>query len=200
MNNFHKCRRGTPIISCTPPSACPPSACQINTATFANRTPITIPASGAATPYPSSIAVVGLAGRIIKVVVRLINISHPSPADIDILLVGPGGQNTTIMSDVGDVINVTNVTLTLDDNAPSPLPESTPLVSGTFKPTNRGLVVDPFPPPAPVPFGGAALSVFNFTNPNGIWNLFVVDDSAFLGGGSIGGGWELIITTSNCTP
>lgn len=191
---MHKCKAGTPVISCFP-LPCPPE-CRIETATFANPTPITIPDFGAATPYPSPIIVSGLTGEIIKVVVRLINISHTFPSDIDILLVSPSGQNATIMSDVGGGTDITNVTLTLDDMATSTIP--TPIVSGTFQPTNLGLLFDFFPPPAPTPSGGSALSSFNFTNPNGIWNLFVVDNAAG-DSGSIAGGWQLTIITSTCT-
>jgi MYXO-CTERM domain-containing protein len=67
-----------------------------------------------------------------------------------------------------------------------------PLVPGTFKPTNFPNA-DAFPAPAPAPSGGSALSVFNGTNPNGTWSLYVIDDAPS-DGGSIGGGWSLNIT------
>src|SRR4030095_15354857 len=43
--------------------------------------------------------------------------------------------------------------------------------------------------------GGLALSIFNGTNPNGTWSLYIVDDA----GGDIGqfaGGWTLTITST----
>ena len=130
--------------------------------------------------------------------VTLNNLSHTSPDDIDILLVGPGGQNAIIMSDVGGLTPASGVNLTLDDAAASNLPDSGPLVSGTFKPTNAG-GADAFPAPAPPPSGGSALSVFNGTDPNGTWSLYIRDDA---GGeaGSIAGGWCLNITTVEVTP
>ncbi|MFJ7183018.1 hypothetical protein [Lysinibacillus xylanilyticus] len=102
------------------------------------------------------------------------------------------------MSGVGGAEDVTNIKLTLDDLAPTAMSDINTLASGTFKPTNASNVFDSFPS-APPPSGGSMLSSFNFTNPNGTWNLFVSDDTPG-DSGSIADGWELIITTSNCTP
>ena len=112
------------------------------------------------------------------------------------LLVGPGGQNAIILSDVGSALDVVNVNLTLDDMAATALPDAAQIVSGTFRPTNIG-AGDAFAAPAPAPLGGSMLSVFNGTNPNGTWSLYIVDD---LGGdiGTLAGGWELTITTDGC--
>src|SRR5690606_31106730 len=52
-----------------------------------------------------------------------------------------------------------------------------------------------FPSPAPPPPYGASLDVFNGTDPNGEWNLYVIDDFSN-DTGYINGGWELIITTT----
>src|SRR5678816_4462236 len=80
-----------------------------------------------------------------------------------------------LMSDVGGGADVTGVDLTLTDGAP-PLPNSGPLVSGVFSPTNIS-GSDAWPAPAPVASGSSALSQFNGSDPNGDWKLFVVDDS-----------------------
>ena len=115
-----------------------------------------------------------------NVSVRLIGLTHTFPDDIDILLVGPGGQNAIIMSDVGGSTAVTGVTLTLDDFAATSLPDAGPLVTGTFKPSNYvGSGTEAWPAPAPVPSGGSALSVFTGTAPNGTWSLYVVDDRRY---------------------
>jgi hypothetical protein len=113
---------------------------------------------------------------------------------MDMLLVGPAGQNAIILSDVGTSLDVVNVNLTLDDAAAAGLPDAAQIVSGTFQPTNIG-AGDAFAAPAPAPLGGSALSVFNGTAPNGTWSLYIVDD---LGGdtGNMSGGWSLTITTS----
>src|SRR5207247_9492258 len=60
--------------------------------TFSNPAPITIPSSGSASPYPSSINVTGLTGTVLKVTATLRQFGHSFPDDVDVLLVGPGGQ------------------------------------------------------------------------------------------------------------
>src|SRR5262249_24816124 len=81
------------------------------TVSFANPSLISIPTAGAAAPYPSTIAVAGLTGRVTKVTVTLSNLSHSYLSDLDILLVGPGGQQSWLISDVGGAQNATNLTL-----------------------------------------------------------------------------------------
>ncbi len=206
------CCAGGPTPTATPTSTGTPAATATATATptatptpcppltFSNTTPIIVPATGTtagiSNPYPSNIAVAGLAGTVTNVTVRLNSFNHTFPDDVDVLLVGPGGQNAIIMSDVGTSLDVVNVTLTLDDTAATALPDAAQLVTGTFRPTNIG-AGDLFAAPAPAPAGGSMLSVFNGTAPNGTWSLYVVDD---LGGdiGNFNGGWDLSITTTNC--
>ncbi len=152
---------------------------------------ITVPAgaptttSGPADPYPTDLPVnLGPINGIFSLGgVRLLGFTHTFPADVDVMLAGPGGQNATILSDVGGGNDVTNINLLLTDGAPV-LPAT--LVSGTFSPGNLE-AGDTFPAPAPPPAGGAALSVFNGSDPNGTWKLWVVDDAsqdvgAFAGG------------------
>lgn len=143
---------------------------------FFNFTNITIPDSGPATPYPSQVSVSGLLGTIRKVRVSL-SLTHAYPDDVDILLVGPGGQNAIILSDVGGDSAIGAVNLVLEDAAANALPDGALLGPGTYRPTNFE-PGDAFPGPAPVPAGTSVLSVFEGTNPNGTWSLYVVDDFA----------------------
>jgi hypothetical protein len=164
---------------------------------FSNPAPIAIPGvgtSGPAAPYPSAISVSGLQGTIGKVTASISGYSHTFPDDLDVLLVGPGGQSVLLMSDAGGSADAVNVNLAFDDAAAASLGDGTAVVSGTYRPTNFG-TGDTFPAPAPVGPHGSTLSVFNGTAPNGTWNLFVVDD---VGGdvGSISGGWALDITVA----
>ena len=174
--------------------------------TFSNPAPITIHDAdasnpAAATPYPSNITVAGMGSRN-HIRVRLNGLSHANPSDIDILLVGPGGQRFMLMSDVGGAGSITNLTVTFDDAAAA-TPQST-LATGTFRPSDVEPAGDEdtaFPGAAPAapyaepaPAGSATLDgIFGTTSPNGVWSLYVVDDS---GGneGSISGGWDLTLT------
>jgi hypothetical protein len=154
------------------------------------------PSFGAATPYPSTITVT-TTGLVSDVNVTLTGASHVFPPDLDVLLVGPGGQSAILMADTG--VNgvpskwpMTDVDLTFDDAATDKIPNNTTTHTGTYLPT----IVGAFDGTAPAPAGpyGASLSVFNEIDPNGTWQLFVYDDRTHLGG-SITGGWSLDIAT-----
>ena len=83
----------------------------------------------------------------------LTGLQHTYPDDIDILLVGPGGQNATVMSDAGGSSDVSSINVTLDDEAAQQLPDAGQLTTGSFRPANWFEDVDPFPAPAPAPSG-----------------------------------------------
>lgn len=164
--------------------------------TYENTAPITIPSSGNATPYPSTINVSGVSGNVTTVNVEVFGFTHTWPDDVDIVLVAPGGQAFAFMSDLGGGNSVTNVNLMFDDSAAT-LPPAI-LTTGTFRPSNIS-TGDSFPAPGPgvtfqnpAPAGTATFtSTFGGIAPNGSWNLFALDD---LGGfaGSIAG-WRLTI-------
>ena len=113
-----------------------PAGATAVTKTFTNTADITIPDSGSASPYPSTIDVSNVCGTITKVTVTLDDFSHLWPEDVDILLVGPNGQTLMLMSDAGDDFSVQNVDLTFDDAATAALPNNAALASGTYKPTD----------------------------------------------------------------
>jgi subtilisin-like proprotein convertase family protein len=188
---------------------------KINTAldppAFRNTAQITVPGSGdngQANTYPSNVSVSGLQGNVTHVTVRVTGISHTFPDDLDFLLQGPQGQSVMLASDAGSPAGNTSypangITLNFDQNALRSLPDSDPLVSGFYKPTNNAPGVGPtqeLSPPAPPPPYGTSLGNFNGTDPNGTWKLFVLDDNTHLAGntnvGKIFGGWGLDISTS----
>jgi Ca2+-binding RTX toxin-like protein len=184
-----------------------------NASTFTSSTPITIPAGapsatqGAASPYPSTIAVSDVPGNVADVNVTLNGLSHTCMSDLRFLLVGPGGQDTILLSSAGSWINcdpdIVNGTITLDDEAASNYPcDAAP--SGTFKPTAEpttptghcsGLPVD-FTPPAPAGSYPVALSALDAHPASGTWSLFVFDqypeDSGSLSS------WSLDLTAGAC--
>jgi subtilisin-like proprotein convertase family protein len=137
---------------------------------------ITIPASGSqgnAAPYPSTIAVSGVP-VVTRVQVVLSGLTHSFPSDLDVLLVGPGGQSVVLMSDSGGSGDVAGVTLTFVDGF-GPLPTGQ-ITSGLYAPTPTG--TDAFPEPAPAAPHGTALSVFDGLSGNGTWSLYIVDDAS----------------------
>lgn len=162
--------------------------------TFNGSGSISVPSSGTASPYPSTISVSGVPGAVVGVTVTLNNINHTYPDDLDVLLVGPAGQSVILMSDVGGSADLVNVTLTFDDAATQELPDNSQLYPGTYRPTNKS-PSETFPSPAPsgAP-SGTGLWVFNGVNPNGTWSLYVMDDASG-DAGSIAGGWSLTITS-----
>jgi subtilisin-like proprotein convertase family protein len=149
--------------------------------------PVTINGEGPAAPYPATIAVGG--EQIVKDVnVRLLDFTHEFPDEVDVLLVGPGGQKVKLLSDAPSSGPAVNEDFRFDDQATGIMADAT--TSGTYRPTDYfDGTDDPFPAPAPgAPFGGL-LSEFNQGEPNGSWSLYVVDDTS-MDGGSIGS-WSI---------
>ncbi|CAD5910740.1 S8 family serine peptidase [Planktothrix agardhii] len=182
---------GTGYIGGTPNTATGTIVSEEVLPIFTNPNSITIPSSGSASPYPSTINVSGVSGNIANIQVSLSGLSHTWPDDVDMFLRGPGGQKVMLMSDAGDFADLNNVNLTFSDSASGTLPDGSQITSGTYRPTDYQ-VGDTFPTPAPAGPYGTALSAFNGTNPNGAWQLFVQDDVGW-DSGSIAGGWSLTI-------
>jgi hypothetical protein len=169
------------------------------------------------TPYPSSVGVSGLSGTVTKVTVDLKDFTtkpDPSnehyPEDIDVLLASPAGTpNLIIMSDVGgdNTVShpVSHADFTIDDAAPGFMQMDSQLVAGTYKPTNDNNDFDTlgdtdvFSSPAPAPSSATTLSTFNGINPNGAWQLYVMDDTR-LADSDFLGGWCINVTTATTAP
>ena len=81
---------------------------------------VTVVDDGPATPYPSTLANTN-PGLVTDVDVYLNNVNHGRAADLDLLLVGPGGQQVTLMSDAGGDNAIVNAFVVLDDEAAAPL-------------------------------------------------------------------------------
>ena len=148
------------------------------------------PVPGQAEPYPSQIVVEGQTGSISDLNVTLRGFTHTSPQDVEILLVGPSRERTTLlMQGSGGGEGVTGLTVTFDDDA-SPIPADS-LTDGSFRPTS----VDPSgfrdkTGRAPSPPHGTALSVFDGRDPNGTWELYILNPTPGASG-SISNGWTL---------
>ncbi len=168
--------------------------------------------SGIADTYPATIEADGLQGTVTKVTVRLNGVHHGFASDIHAQLVGPQGQSAVLMANPTDRLGDVGLArpdvfdgevLTFSDGAPAPPRRPS---SGVFAPFNPGFLLA-FVPPAPpnVPAPPASLAVFNGTNPNGTWKLFLVDDDDHIEltratTGVIAGGWSLDIETTGPPP
>ena len=163
---------------------------------FSQATTILVPAgsptisAGIGDPYPSLINVAGLPTTEITVKsVKLGNVNHTFPDDMDIVLVSPTGQAVILMSDAGGGTDAIGLDYTFDDAAPSLMANATFNPQGTYRPTNFG-TPDIFPAPGPGTITQATPTLASFSgNPNGDWKLYVVDgftgDFGFIGNWSI---------------
>jgi subtilisin-like proprotein convertase family protein len=145
-------------------------------------------------PYPSTVVVGADVGTITDLDVHLTGLEMPAKQSVDLMLVGPQGQRTTIFSEAGGY-SEEKVDLVLDDEAVGRVPQVSPLVSGRYRPTNYG-ASDFFPPPAPPDTGTSDLSVFDGTDPRGAWHLYGASGPLAL---SRLGGWSLDIEWTDAT-
>ena len=158
--------------------------------TFGSAVPISITEFGSAFPYPSTVLVSGMTSAVFHLRVTLTNLSHTYPDDLDLLLVGPQGQTALLMSDAGGETDLNNVTLTFDDGVAGFLPDNSPIISGTYRPSNYESNPESFPAPAPSGLYATNLAGFRNTDPNGTWSLYIVDD-AVKDSGIVAGGWGI---------
>jgi uncharacterized repeat protein (TIGR01451 family) len=172
--------------------------------TFWNTNFISIPAPqfipapdlGPGNPYPSTLAVSGISNFVENVTVTVSNLSHTYPHDIDMLLVGPGGQNSVLMSEAAAYSSVSNATITFDQTAALIVPPQGQIVSGSYQPADYN-PTNSLPSNAPAGPYSANLALFAGLSSNniwGTWSLYVFDNAAGDAGG-IANGWGLTITT-----
>lgn len=144
--------------------------------------------------------------------VTLYDVQISRASDLDVLLVGPGGQKFLLMADAGGDNGLSSeATITFSDSAIQVLPENDAIVSREYKPTTWEPNQSSFTAPAPAgpyvepgstPGGPNTLtSTFGNTNPNGTWSVFVRDDlGAFspvgLSGQAKGWGLQFLVPTA----
>jgi subtilisin-like proprotein convertase family protein len=135
----------------------------------------------AALPYPDTKPIVGLPGPIADINVTA-KVDHAFPDDIDLLLVGPQGQQVMLMSDAGAGTDLVDAQLIFDDDPPAAdLSTSGPTTDGRFKPKDFDDLIPAVCqsdalPSVPAGTQSATLAAFDGTNPNGTWRLFAADD------------------------
>jgi predicted Ser/Thr protein kinase len=169
--------------SVTGPTATGPTSTPENPfPVFSSSDPITLPGAGdpgLAEPYPSGIEVSGVDGTIADINVTLNGLTQVTPEDVAILLVGPQPDRpgAILMQGVGGDRPLDVGFVTFDDESLEVITD--PLVEGTFAPT----AVDPEgfqdgSAKAPSPDHFIPLSGFNGEDPNGTWELFLLDPSS----------------------
>lgn len=183
---------------------------------FANTGAMSIVSVGTGTTvaYPSRVVVSGLSGTISKVTLTLSGLTHGKLDDLEVLLVAPGGQTFVPLGDAGGTTSgVSGINLTFDDAAASLISDTAAPASGTYRPSSYNNSDDggsaptggsSIPPPSgPYPRAASQGSstfanVFNGSNPNGTWSLYLYDDVTGDGTTSVSGGWSLnFVTTSD---
>jgi hypothetical protein len=140
--------------------------------------------------------------RLKSVRVVLTNLSHNFPDDLDFLLVGPDGRNLEFWSDAGGTADITSGNFTISDNAAAPLPNSTLITSGAYRPTDYTDLLGvetssnwsgapSIPINHPGPTGAATLTsvVAGAWVPDTTYTLYVRDDEFGIAGSL--GSWSL---------
>ena len=171
---------------------------------FTDATAITVPADGTTTgpadPYPAPLGVFGI-GAVTDVNVRLNNYSHTNPNDVSAVVRAPNGTSYLLMHGAGDGTDTSFNQVTFDQAAAQAIPDTGAIVTTSYRPAAYEALpsfpapgpLTSFVNPGPVSSGTGLLSVFNGSNPNGEWKLFIID-RASPGSGFLPTGWTLDIT------
>ena len=117
------------------------------TTVVSNSAMIIINDKAIASPYPSTINISGLGGSLLKATITVTNLWHPSPKDIDAVLVSPSQLDTLFMAHAGGQNALQGVTITFDDAASNSLPQLTPITTlPNAVITNKPTAYQPVPP------------------------------------------------------
>ena len=96
----------------------------------------TNPGLPGAAVYPSTINVTGMRGRVTKITVSF-RLTSTFPDDLDMLLVGPTGAKTLLLSDAGGSGDPVSVPYFIDDDAADPFPDggATVVPAASYRPS-----------------------------------------------------------------
>ncbi|HVV70700.1 MAG TPA: proprotein convertase P-domain-containing protein, partial [Verrucomicrobiae bacterium] len=163
--------------------------------TFVSSPAIIINDNAAATPYPATLSVSGLLGKLSAATVTLNGFTHHYPSDVGVLLVGPNNQKIVLMDKAGGGTPATNLNLTFNQAAAAAIPQGAALATGSYKPADYNSATFDYPSPAPAHPYSVDLSSLNGAVPNGTWSLYVIDETP-PDSGAISNGWSLTLTTT----
>ncbi|MEN1681291.1 MAG: S8 family serine peptidase [Planctomycetota bacterium] len=143
--------------------------------------------SGNAAPYPGVISVEGFEGELESLEVRLLDLDHTFPGDVEVLLSAPDGQSVILMADNGRGTDLVGVDLTFSDDAATTLGDDA-ITAGVYKPLGRES--GSLPAPAPNSPYASQLADLTAGGVNGEWSLYIFDDAGS-DSGRLVGGWGL---------
>lgn len=165
---------------------------------FFNWTPIMIRDNSFGAPYPSTIDVPGIAGKLSKVAVSVYGLKHSFSSDVGLLLAGPQGQNVVLMNRAGAGWSVDGSYFRFSSQATEPVPNSAQITSGEWRPADYETGSYSFFAPAAANTVSNSyttnLDSFCGSDPNGPWSLYV-QDTVPGWVGEITGGWSLWLET-----
>lgn len=146
-----------------------------------------------ATPYPSCYRIAGFTGTVTSIGVVIQNLTHGSPADLSMVLVGPQGQAVVLVASCGvssfpTRYPASDLTLTFAAGGAA-VPTGSAWDTTTYAPTKcitAGVAV-----PGLADVTNTDLSVFNGEDPNGGWTLYI-NDAVGLDAGSIDS-WFIVV-------
>jgi hypothetical protein len=147
--------------------------------------------AGPASPYPSTLEYPPAERIIEDVEVRLTDLDHDFPDELDIAVTGPGDRTVMLTSDLGETSSCLGLPdLRFSAQAAGPVPEGPLPCDGTYRPFDRDPEPgdsdegdsDLFAAPAPIEPFATGLDVFKGSMMGGTWSLRVMDDTADDGG------------------
>lgn len=173
---------------------------QNSTQQFSNPAKIQVEGATAALLYPSTITVSGMPAALTGLRIGL-NELIGLQADFDILLEGPDGTRVVLLSDASAALTFAIYDINFDLEAARAWPGDL-LTDSLFLPANVQDSDDAWPPPGPGSWQQPypSLAAFEGKNPNGVWKLYVVDDTPAPYQLAVNKGWDLRITASATPP
>lgn len=166
----------------------------VATQTFTSSTAISVINVGAGSVYPSNIGVSGMPAFLHGFNVKVPQFFHTVNFNqVDLLLEAPNGQRLMLLSDLnsfpGPVVMFDVGFGTESEIAAAP---NTVTNGNNFLPANFGGVPDTFPALGPVNQPNPDPFAWQDINPNGIWKLYVIDDTPG-GNTNLQNGWSITI-------
>lgn len=155
----------------------------------------------ASAPYPYEVVIADVVDPVDKITVSLSTFSHDFPADLFVLLVSPLGKKILLMANQGSGVPVENLDFIFDETAAADLPDTGPLLSGTFLPYGGTALTEALISPAPALPYSNTLAEMAAEDVNGTWEVYVSSGGHFEDGSicEVSINIETVTTTTTST-